>query len=110
MATKNIALHELLYNADPKSNAIIDVEQDRTLTYRELINKVEGFASYLAKEVGLTNNECVSIFLPNSWQYVVSLYAVSFLGCIAVPIDYRLTETESSFIIKDTNSSVLICD
>lgn len=104
------AIYDILHRAIKHNNAIIDIEQGRTIKYYELVDLTEHFASYLADELGMQPGERVAILLPNSWQYVVSFYALSMSGCIAVPIDYRLTEREVSFIINDSGASLLICD
>jgi len=90
------SLHDVVYYAPRENKALIDVAQEKEITYAGLIDYIERFASYLVNETGLHKGERVSILLPNSWQYVVAFYAISLAGGIAVPIDYRLTEREAS--------------
>jgi long-chain acyl-CoA synthetase len=104
------SLHDVVYYAPRENKALIDVAQEKEITYAGLIDYIERFASYLVNETGLHKGERVSILLPNSWQYVVAFYAISLAGGIAVPIDYRLTEREASFLIRDSGSSLLVCN
>ncbi len=82
-------------------------EGDQTITYGELLQKVDAFAGYLAS-IGVAPEERVALFMANSWEFVVAVMAISKVGAITVPINNFLKESELSYILKDSSAAVLI--
>ncbi len=82
-------------------------EGDQTITYGELLQKVDAFAGYLAS-IGVAPEERVALFMANSWEFVVAVMAISKVGAITVPINNFLKEEELSYILKDSGAAVLI--
>jgi long-chain acyl-CoA synthetase len=72
--------------------AIID--ESVSLTYQELIDRVDALAVTLARDVGVREAEIVLALLPNSAHFVVLLLAVARLGAILMPIDPALKDRE----------------
>jgi acetyl-CoA synthetase len=59
-----------------------DVE---TLTYNELLTRVERFAKYL-DEIGVRSREVVSIYAPMSPESIIAMLAAVRIGAVASPI------------------------
>lgn len=91
----------------PSKSAIIYEEKKQIWTYAELNEKVNRFANSLA-ELGVKKGDVVSVFLYNTSEFVVTLFASAKLGAIFNPINYRLSASELQYIINDGNAKVLV--
>ena len=50
----------------------------------------------------------MTLYARNSWEWVVSYYAIHKIGAVATPIDAMLTPKEVTFLIADCNAKVLL--
>ena len=75
---------DLLGSADPARVALIGTDPDRTITYRQLIDRVEQLAAQLAVS-GLESESRVAIILPNGPEFVVAFLAVLRARLTAAP-------------------------
>jgi len=80
---------------------------DEKIRYRELLKRVDTFAGFLHAR-GIKEGDRVAIFLRNSPEYIVTLFALSKLGAIAVPINTFLKSEELYYILKDSGATLLI--
>jgi long-chain acyl-CoA synthetase len=77
------------------------------LSFRELNDRVGGLAAALARH-GFKRGDRLAILLPNGPEYVELVYACSWLGVIAVPLNTRLSSTEIERILEDAAPRGLI--
>lgn len=80
---------------------------DKALTYRELDSLVNRCAQALLQK-GIKNKQRVAVLFSNSIELVEVFFALARLGCVTVPLNYRLTGKELSFILEDANPAALI--
>ena len=59
---------------------------------------------------GVGKDDKVAILHPNCHVFLESYYAIPQIGAISVPINYRLSPREIAFILKDSESKILIAD
>jgi long-chain acyl-CoA synthetase len=76
-------------------------------TFRELHDRVERIAAALRKH-GFSAGERLAILLPNQPEYLQLVYACSWLGVIAVPLNTRLSTTEIDRVLADASPRGLI--
>src|SRR4030042_5680729 len=81
----------------------------RRWTYQEFFDRINRLSYYL-KYLGVRKNDKVAILHPNCHFFLETYYGIAQIGALAVPINYRLSPTEISFILKDSESKVLIAD
>src|SRR5258708_34067279 len=62
-------------------------------TFRELHDRVAGLAALLARR-GVGKGERLALLLPNEPEFIELVYACSWLGAIAAPLNTRLSATE----------------
>ncbi|ADP83292.1 AMP-binding protein [Pseudofrankia inefficax] len=79
------------------------------LTYREVAARARGMALALDR-LGVPAGERVAIVSPNCARFLISFYGVSGYGRVLVPINYRLTAAEVSYIVEHSGASVLLVD
>ena len=73
-----------------------------SVSYAALLERTGRLAGHLADN-GITANDTVAIFLPNSVPWVESCFAIARAGAISVPISYNSTETEIAYRLADAN-------
>lgn len=89
----------------PRKDAIIFFNYE--LTYGELKEKVDKFASFLI-DLGVKRGDRVALDLPNSPQYIIAYYAINKIGAIEVQISPTYFSTELNHILSDSKPAVLI--
>ena len=77
----------------PDAQAVIDGE--RAMNYGPMADLVLRTATQLLA-VGVVANDRVGLCLKDSLDHIVSLLAVTWLGAVAVPLDWRARPTEKS--------------
>lgn len=82
---------------------------DKTYTYRELADEVGKTAAALAA-LGVEPNDRVCILAKNRAEFVTLLFACARLGAIFVPLNWRLTASELTFLVEDAEPKILLFD
>ena len=77
------------------------------MTYEEAGKLMDSLGTALA-EMGVKKGDCVALMLPNSFQYVISFYAVLKIGAIATGINPTYMPLEVLHHIEITNAKYLI--
>jgi len=79
------------------------------LTWRQVAQHARAMAAGL-DALGVGHGERIAIVSHNSARLLVSLFAVSGYGRIAVPINFRLNADEVRYIVEQSGASVLLVD
>src|SRR5258705_1345176 len=77
------------------------------LTFRELNDRVAAVAAALSKN-GFETGDRLALLLPNGPEYIELVYACSWLGVIAVPLNTRLSAVEIDRVLADASPRGLI--
>ncbi len=80
---------------------------DVILTFAEVNQLVNKFANGLVK-LGVNKGDRVAIIMPNTLQYVISLFAILKLGAVVVNINPLYTEIEMAYILQDSGTKLAI--
>ena len=81
--------------------------QDKTFTFRDLDNLSNRLAHSLRK-MGIDPGDRVSIYSNNSWEWIVSYYAIAKLGGVINPINVMLKPEEVCFVVEDCGAKAII--
>jgi long-chain acyl-CoA synthetase len=96
--------------ADKYPNYIAMDFMGRSTTYKQLIDQVERCAKAL-KIIGIRENDCVTIAMPNCPQAIAMFYAINMVGGIANMVHPLSSEKEIEFYLNESNSvSVITLD
>ncbi|HMT02697.1 MAG TPA: long-chain-fatty-acid--CoA ligase [Burkholderiales bacterium] len=87
-------------------NHTIIFEHELKFTNKELKKHIDVIASFLHKN-NIKQKDKVALIMTNCWQFVVSLFAISKIGAIAVPINNFLKEDELAYILNDSQTKLL---
>lgn len=82
------------------------VTPQRTLTYREL----DGLSNRLAgglRSLGVEPGQPVSLYGPNSWQWVVAYHGALKAGAVVNPVNVMLTAEELAFVVRDCEAAAI---
>jgi len=100
--------YELIqFHAKKRKNKAALFVDDEKITYGQILQAADKLAGFLA-EKGIKEGDKVALFLRNSPEFIYTIFAVSKLGAILVPVNTFLKEEELSYILEDSGSSVLI--
>ena len=81
--------------------------EDHPFTYQEINQRTNQLCHFLL-ERGIRKGDRVSVLLYNCHQYIEIFFALSKIGAILVPLNWRLAAPELKFIIEDSGSRMLI--
>jgi long-chain acyl-CoA synthetase len=82
------------------------ITAERTLTYAELDDLTARAAGGL-RAAGVQPGQVVSLYGPNSWQWVVAYHAILRAGAVVNPVNVMLTPPEVAFVLKDCGAAAV---
>ncbi|MBB05693.1 MAG: acyl-CoA synthetase [Pseudooceanicola sp.] len=100
---------QLMYHArvTPGSEALI---YDGTrLSWQALNERVQEIAGGLRAE-GIGPGSIVALMMKNSSAFIELLYAISHLGAVSLPVNYRLSGEEVAYIVDHAGADLVIGD
>ena len=80
---------------------------DEKISYRDIHSKVDTLSAYLHSR-GVKKGDKVALFMRNSPEFIYTVFALSKLGAVAVPINTFLKEAELAYILKDSGAKALL--
>lgn len=90
----------------PNHEAVVDADTYSSFTYKELNTRAEVLAKYFLSK-GIEKGDRVALLAPNHISYFDFLFACSKLGAIFIPLNWRLSEEEQSYILTDSNPKLI---
>lgn len=107
---RNFTLYNLyIRNAKNYGKEIALVEDNKRITYSQLLSQVNMLASGLAKQ-GIEKGDRVAVLAMNQSYFFTIFGAISHLGAIMVPLNWRLSDDEIGYIIEDSEAKILFAD
>jgi fatty-acyl-CoA synthase len=91
----------------PQKTAVIDGEKE--FTYQEFGQRVDQL-SWALHRAGIEEGDHVAVMLPNTHYMLECFYGICQLGAVMVPLNYRLSAGDLEYIIKHSDSKMLILD
>jgi len=77
--------------------------------YAELARRIETSAGWLAAR-GVGPGDVVALLMKNSPAFIELTFALSHLGAVSLPINYRLAADEVGYIAENAQARLLLCD
>jgi fatty-acyl-CoA synthase len=78
-------------------------------TYRQIAASARGMAVAL-DDMGVSPGERVALVSPNAARFLTAFFGVSGYGRVLVPINFRLSAEEISYIVEHSGSTCLLID
>src|SRR5215470_15893239 len=82
--------------------------EDR-IAYAELMRRIETTAGWLAAQA-IGPGDVVALLMKNSPAFLELTFAISHLGAVSLPINYRLAADEIGYILDNAGARLLIGD
>ncbi len=92
---------------DPRRTAL--VYRERRLSYGDLLARIERTAGWLAAQ-GVGAGDVVALLMKNSTAFLELAFAVSHVGAVLLPINYRLSREEVGYIVDNAGAGLLFVD
>lgn len=99
----------LVLNANRHPNKLCVTCEDRTYSYREFNDEVNRLSNGLLA-LGLEKGNKIGLFMKNSDYFTIALYASWKAGLTVVPINFRLTASETNYILEQSDCVAVFCD
>jgi long-chain acyl-CoA synthetase len=95
-------------NAKENPKKTVLFVDERKINNKRLKQKIDTFARFLEFS-GIKNGDRVAMIVGNSEEFVISLFAITKIGAVAVPINTFLKHEEFEYILNDSNARILVC-
>src|SRR5579862_4855577 len=96
----------------PDEICLIEADRERErgrLTYREFAQAALALAAAL-EEAGFAAGDRAAILMTNQPKWLISAYAIFYIGGVLVPLDYKLTAREQWALLAHSKTRVLIVE
>jgi len=104
----NLGLHMTnAAKAFPNKEAIVDVENNKRFTYKQLNERVNRVTNGLVA-MGVKKGDFVAALLMNCSEFIELYYATSKIGAVIAPLNYRLLASELTELINYSDARILI--
>ena len=89
------------------SNKDALVFEGKTFSFNQINDLVERAAGGLS-DLGIVQGDTVTLYAENSWEWIVSYYAIARLGAVINPVNTMLTPNEIEYVVKDCGAKAII--
>ncbi len=98
----------IAYHATTRGDhtAMVDLATGRTFTYAQFHDRVGRLASGLRSAYGVKRGDRVGVLAHNSSDVFEIQFACARLGAVFVPMNWRLTVPELTYIVGDCSPAV----
>ena len=106
---RNHWMNQAAIHAEMRPDAVAFRCRGIDTTWRQLHDRSQRLAGALFRR-GISFGDRVLIVMLNHTEYIESVLAINALGAIAVPVNFRLTDPEISYIVSDSGAKGVITD
>ncbi|ASS75307.1 long-chain fatty acid--CoA ligase [Tumebacillus algifaecis] len=92
----------------PAKTAVVEAGTGLRLTYAELHLRVNRLASWMQQQ-GIGPGDRIALLAPNSASYLELLFAAGKTGAVFVPLNYRFSHAELTYVLADCTPKLLVC-
>lgn len=84
--------------------------ENQRITYKQFKKQVDDIAFSLSTRYGIGKGDRVALLLGNNIEFCLSIFAISQLGAITVPLNTRLKSVELEFMLNHSGSRAIIIE
>jgi fatty-acyl-CoA synthase len=99
----------LAHHANRSPDRAITVFEGEPTSYGEMAARATALAGGLSSQ-GVGPGDVVALLSYNCPEYLETIFAVSYLGAIVMPINWRLAGPEVRYILEHSGARALVCD
>ena len=82
--------------------------EKQSFSFRELHDLIEKFGAGLIS-LGVKEKDVVTLYASNSWEWIVSYFAIARVGAVINPVNTMLTSSEIIYVVNDCGAKTIIC-
>ena len=97
------------YHASRTPDRLAIVFKDQRVTYAEFLRRIETTSGFLAAR-DIRPDDVVAVFMKNSAAFLELAFAVSHIGAVFLPINFRLATEEVRYITVSAGAKLLFAD
>jgi fatty-acyl-CoA synthase len=98
---------EKVFEKFKDEEALVLVEDNRRFTYKELKDQVDVISKSLIS-IGIKKGDHIALLSRNSPEWIIVFLATLKIGAVLVCLNYSSTEEELDFMLKQSDSTILI--
>ncbi len=83
--------------------------RDQRISYAELLRRIERLGGWLVRQ-DVGPGDVVAVLMKNSAAFLEIAFATSHVGAVLLPVNYRLSAEEASYIVRDAGTRLLLVD
>jgi len=96
--------------SSPEKEALVDIIANRRYTYGQLADDIHRLANFLQRELAVKKGDRVACLSFNRAEYITLFFALSRLGAILVPLNFRLAPAEFIYFLEDAAPRAIFFD
>ena len=97
------------FHAQRTPDRLAIVYEDQRITYADLNDRILRMAGFLAGR-GVKQGDVVAVVMRNSAAFIEIAFAVSHLGAVFLPVNFRLANAEVAFITDNAEAVLVFAD
>jgi long-chain acyl-CoA synthetase len=82
--------------------------QGYNMTYREFGERAARVSGALQRLCGIGKGDRVALLFSNTLEFCICYFAVTQIGAVCLPVNYRLSSEEMAYQLQDTGARVLV--
>ena len=94
----------------PEKEALVDAIENRRYTYGQLADDTHRLANFLQQHLDVKQGDRVACLSLNRAEYITLFFALSRLGAILVPLNFRLAPAEFVYFLEDATPKAIFFD
>ncbi|MDZ7783330.1 MAG: o-succinylbenzoate--CoA ligase [Halioglobus sp.] len=94
---------------NPNREALVDVGAGRRMTYAQLNERANRCCAAL-RSIDVTRGDRVALLATNGHPFAEVFFGCAKTGLVVMPLNWRLTATELSFILRDGGARTVVFD
>ena len=99
----------LEFHSKVRPNSAALVYENHAISYRELYKRALSMAGWL-QEQSIDADTVVALLMKNSPAFLEIVFALSHIGAVVLPLNYRLAAAEIAYITDHAGAVMLMCD
>ena len=80
---------------------------NQSFSFQELHDMIEKFGAGLIS-LGVKEKDVVTLYASNSWEWIVSYFAIARVGAVINPVNTMLTPPEIIYVVNDCGAKTII--
>jgi fatty-acyl-CoA synthase len=92
----------------PDKIAVKEAETGRSFTYGQLDRLSDALSHQLNRKYGIERGSRIALLAENRLEYIALFAAAQRMGCVLVPLNYRLASAEIDFLLRSAEPRLTI--